>query len=238
MSEFSTINTKDLTPYPVLAIIFDLDGVLTDTSEFHYRAWQRFCDEEGISFDRRRNEPLRGMHRSAALRLLLEGRAVSDAAFEAMMERKNRYFRVCLDDLSPANLLPGAENLLREIRRAGLKAAVASASRNAPEVVARLGIASLLDAVSHGGLVEHSKPAPDLFLHAARALGLPPAGCVVVEDAQAGVEAAHRAGMRAIGLGPRERVGQAEIVLPDLDGVRLAHMLAALADLPSSGSSA
>jgi beta-phosphoglucomutase len=217
---------------PIRGFIFDLDGVLTDTSEFHYRAWQRFCDGERIPFDRSRNEPLRGIHRSAALQLLLEGRTVSDAEFDEMMARKNTYFRECLGDLSPANLLPGAETLLREIRGAGLKSAVGSASRNAPDVVARLGIAPLLDAISHGGLVECSKPAPDLFLHAAHALGLPPAACVVVEDAEAGVEAAHHAGCRAIGLGPRERVGRADVVLPDLAGARLADLLAALEQLP------
>ncbi len=213
----------------VRGFIFDLDGVLTDTSEFHYRAWQRFCDEEGIPFDRERNEALRGVHRSAAMGMLLQGREVEPAQFEAMMERKNAYFRGYLDEVTPRNLLPGAEPLLREIRAAGMKAAVGSASRNAPEVVERLGIRPWLDAVSHGGLVERSKPAPDLFLHAAGQLELVPAYCVVIEDAEAGVAAARAGGMRCVGLGPPERVGAADVVLSDLSKTTLSDLLDHLA---------
>jgi HAD superfamily hydrolase (TIGR01509 family) len=119
---------------------------------------------------------------------------------------------------------------LEEIHAAGLKSALGSASKNAGEVIDRLGIHSLLDTISDGYSVERQKPAPDLFLHAASQLGLPPAVCVVVEDAAAGVEAALAGGFHTIGIGPRERVGQAELVIPSLEGQKLVKILEALGE--------
>jgi kojibiose phosphorylase len=145
-----------------------------------------------------------------------------------MMERKNRYYLEFIKDVSPADLLPGAVELLDELRSAGIKVAIGSASKNAKEVIERLGIADQVDAISDGYSVANSKPAPDLFLHAAAQLGLAPAQCVVVEDAASGVEAALAAGMWAVGLGPEERVGSAHIVLPNLAGVQWANLLAKL----------
>jgi len=214
--------------HDIKVFIFDLDGVLTDTSEFHYLGWQRFCDEEGIAFDRARNEQLRGVHRADAMRLLLGDRRVTPGEFEAMLDRKNRYYLEYVKELSPVNVLPGARKLLEEIRAAGLKTAVASASKNAATVVRRLEIESLVDALSDGHSTERSKPAPDLFLHAAGQLGLEPGACVVVEDAEAGVAAGRAAGMRVIGLGPAARVGQAHLVLPDLSKARLDEITARL----------
>jgi len=144
------------------------------------------------------------------------------------MERKNNYYLELIKEISPRDLLPSAKELLEEIRAAGLKNGLGSASKNASEVLDRLGIRSLFDAISDGYSVERQKPAPDLFLHAARQLNLPPAGCVVVEDAAAGIEAAKAGGFHSIGLGPPERVGDAEAVFPSLSGVRLADLLEAL----------
>ena len=221
--------------YPISGFIFDLDGVLTDTSEFHYLGWQRFCDEEGIPFDRARNESLRGVHRSAAMRGLLGDRPVTPEQFDEMLDRKNRYYLVYLDEVTPANVLPGVRELLEAVRGAGLKIAVGSASKNAPRVIEQLGIGSRLDAISDGNSVGRSKPAPDLFLHAASQLGLEPARCVVVEDAEAGVAAAHAGGMRVIGLGPDERVSQADLVLPDLSESTLDAIMAALLPIRPPG---
>ena len=215
-------------PHEIKGFIFDLDGVLTDTSEFHYRGWQRFCDEEGIPFDRQANEALRGVHRADALRMLLGDRAVSDEQFDEMLDRKNRYYLEYLQELSPANLLPGAKELLTDARAAGLKIAIGSASKNAPRVIQELGIGPLIDAISDGHSVSRSKPEPDLFLHAAGQLGLDPTYCVVVEDAEAGVAAGRAGGMRVIGIGPPKRVGKADLVLPDLANVPLSTILASL----------
>jgi HAD superfamily hydrolase (TIGR01509 family) len=151
-----------------------------------------------------------------------------------MMDRKNGYYLEFIKEVSPHDLLPGAKELLDEIRAAGLQSALGSASKNAGEVLDRLGIRSLLDAVSDGYSVERQKPAPDLFLHAAVQLALRPAECVVVEDAAAGIEAAQAGGFRTVGLGPRERVGAADAAFPSLAGVRLADVLSALGQPPKT----
>jgi beta-phosphoglucomutase len=212
-------------------VIFDLDGVITDTAEYHYRGWQKLADDEGISFDRAANEAMRGLARRDSLLALL-GDRVSDyneTQLQEMMERKNRYYRELIEDISANDLLPGALNLLDELKAAGLQVAIGSASKNAREVIERLGIGDRIDAIADGYSVTHSKPAPDLFLHAAGELGLDPAQCVVVEDAGSGVEAALAAGMLAVGLGPCDRVGKAQVVLPSLEGVHWSELRAQLA---------
>jgi beta-phosphoglucomutase len=212
----------------IRAFIFDLDGVITDTAEYHYRGWKRLAEEEGLSFSRVDNEHLRGIPRRESLMLILKDRVYSEAKILEMMERKNGYYLEFIKEISPRDLLPGAKELLEEIRAAGLKNALGSASKNAGEVMDRLGIRSLFDAVSDGHSVERQKPAPDLFLHAASQLDLLPAECVVVEDAAAGIEAARAGGFHSVGLGPPERIGEAEAVFPSLSGVRLADLLKAL----------
>ena len=212
----------------VKGFIFDLDGVLTDTAEYHYRGWKRLADELGIPFTREDNEALRGIPRLASLRLILKGREYPEDEIQEMMERKNGYYLEFIKDIAPRDVLPGARELLEEIRAAGLRSALGSASKNAREVVERLGIAELLDAISDGNSVEFQKPAPDLFLHAAAQLGLSPSECIVVEDAAAGIEAAQAGGFRSVGLGPRERVGEADVVFPSLATIRLTDILDAL----------
>lgn len=209
----------------IKAFIFDLDGVLTDTAEYHYRGWKRLADEDGFPFTRADNEALRGIPRRESLMLILKGQTCPEEKIQEMMERKNNYYLEFIRDITPKDLLPGARRLLEEIRAAGLKSALGSASKNAREVVERLGIENLLDAISDGQSVERQKPAPDLFLHAASQLNLSPAECVVVEDAAAGVGAGKAAGMLTLGLGPIERVGHADLILPDLRGARLESIL-------------
>jgi beta-phosphoglucomutase len=212
----------------IQAFIFDLDGVITDTAEYHYRGWKRLAEEVGISFTREDNEHLRGVPRRESLMLILKGRVFPEEKILEMMERKNNYYLAFIKQITPRDLLPGARKLLEEIHAAGLKNALGSASKNAGEVIERLGIRDLFDAVSDGFSVERQKPAPDLFLHAAGQLSLSPAECVVVEDAATGIEAARSGGFRSVGLGPRERVGQANAIFPSLDGVRLADVYKAL----------
>jgi len=211
----------------IKAFIFDLDGVITDTAEYHYRGWKRLADEEGLSFTREDNEHLRGVPRRESLMLILKGRNYPEEKIQEMMERKNNYYLAFIKEITPQDLLPGAKELLEEIRAARLKNALGSASKNAAEVIERLGIRDLFDAISDGFSVERQKPAPDLFLHAAAQLGLAPSECVVVEDAAAGIEAASAGGFRSVGLGPDERVGGADIILANLAGVRLNHLLSA-----------
>src|ERR687886_1938772 len=220
---------------PIQGCIFDLDGVLTDTAEYHYQAWQRLADELGIPFDRQRNEALRGVSRRRSLELLLAGRSYPEAQMLEMMGRKNHYYQELLKRVTPQDLLPGVRGLLDAVRAAGMKIAIGSASKNAREVVQRLHIMSAIDALADGYSVVRPKPAPDLFVYAAGLLHVCVDACVVFEDAQAGVEAAKVAGMYAVGLGPVERVGQADLVLPDLASVALPDLLQRLAPVHSGG---
>ncbi len=216
----------------IAAVVFDLDGVLTDSAEQHFQAWKRLADEEGIPFTRAENEALRGVSRRKSLEILLAGRPVTEAQAEEMMARKNRYYQELIRHLTPANLLPGVASLLAELRAAGLKVAVATVSRNARTVLDGLQLWDRIDALSDGYSVGRSKPAPDLFLHAAAQLGAPPSQCLVIEDAAAGIEAAQAAGMHTLALGPAQRfAGSApEALLPSLEGASWPRILAALDD--------
>ncbi|MCG3129231.1 MAG: Beta-phosphoglucomutase [Phycisphaerae bacterium] len=211
-------------------VIFDLDGVLTDTAELHYQSWLRLAEELGISFDRQRNEALRGISRGESLKIVLGERAVKYGADEqaAMAEKKNRHYQELVDRMTQADMLPGALDLLRGLRTAGVRVAVASSSRNAKRVVDHLNIRDLLDAVIDGTDTERSKPDPTLFLMAAAAIDVPPRRCIVVEDAESGVDAGLAAGMTVVGLGPRSRVGRAHRVcesLTELTAARLVQMI-------------
>jgi beta-phosphoglucomutase len=209
----------------IRAFLFDLDGVLTDTSEFHYLAWKRLAEENGILFTRQDNEALRGVSRRESLELMLKGRPVSEDQARSMMDLKNGYYLELVRKMTPSNLLPGAREILEELGKLSLKRVIVSASKNAPLVVELLQIAALIDGLVDGTSPARSKPAPDLFLLAANKYGVNPPDCLVVEDAAAGVEAAHAAGMRAVGLGPIERVGAADLVLPSLEGQRASDIL-------------
>ncbi len=213
------------------AVIFDLDGVITDTAEYHYRAWKRLADEEGLPFTRADNEQLRGVSRRESLRRLLKGRELPEPRMQELMARKNGYYRASLEQVTPDDLLPGVTRLLDALDRANIRYAVASASRNAPDVVERLGIAGRLAALVDGSSVTRQKPAPDLFRCAAARLGVAPAECLVVEDAAAGIEAALAAGMPALALGPQERfaalAGWYGARYDSLESVTLADLQAA-----------
>ena len=209
-----------------LAIIFDLDGVLTDTSEYHYRAWKHLADDESIPFTHEENDAhLRGVGRRESLQYLLKGRQVSDEQFAEMMERKNRYYNTLIEQMTPNEVVPGGVQLLHEIREAGLKTAIASASKNCMTVLERLNLVSFFDGIADGYSVTHGKPAPDIFVYAAGLVHVPTAACIGVEDADAGVEAIKAAGMLAIGIGPAERFHKADKVLPTLAHKHLTDLL-------------
>jgi len=208
------------------AIIFDLDGVLTDTSEYHYKAWKQLADEEGIPFTREENdEHLRGVGRRDSLMYILRGRKVSEEQIQVMMDRKNRYYTEMIKSMTPNDLVAGGRDLLTEIRTAGIKAAIASSSKNCYTVLERLEILSYLDGIADGNSVANSKPAPDLFVYAAGTVQVPTPDCLGIEDANAGIEAIKTAGMQALGIGPKERFHRADKVLPTLADMHLADVL-------------
>lgn len=207
------------------AFIFDLDGVITDTAEFHYQAWKRLADEEGIPFTRKDNEELRGVSRERSLELLLGGREYTAEEKKLLMERKNQYYQELIATITPDDLLPGAADLIKNLKENGYKLAVASASKNAKTVIKNLGLVEAFDHISDGYSVEKGKPAPDLFLFTADKMGVLPESCAVFEDARSGIEAAQAANMLAIGIGPVDRVGAADYVYDTIADVDLNEIL-------------
>lgn len=219
-----------------MGIIFDLDGVLTDTEEFHFRSWQRLADELGLPFSRESADKLRGRSREDALEQFLAGRPGQfqrgeRGEFERSMllERKNDYFLELIENLGPGNLQPGVLELLESARLRGVRLGLASSSRNAWNVCLRLGILQSFEAFADGNCGLRPKPAPDIFLWVAGRLDLRPAHCVIVEDAEAGVEAGVAGGFTVVGVGPPERVGSAHLVRPDLSALSLDRILQAAA---------
>lgn len=209
------------------AILFDLDGVLTDTSEYHYQAWKQLANEEGIPLTKEENDAhLRGVGRRDSLMYIIRGRNYSEEQIQDMMKRKNDYYNKLIEKMSPSEVVPGGKELLQEIRQAGLKSAVASASKNCRIVLERLQIIDLFDGIADGNSVVNGKPAPDIFVFAAGLVGTSVIDCIGVEDADAGVEAIKTAGMYALGVGPKERFKRADKVVPTMENVRLRNILA------------
>ncbi|MEN7973871.1 MAG: beta-phosphoglucomutase, partial [Verrucomicrobiota bacterium] len=185
------------------AVIFDLDGVIVSTDDCHYRGWKRLADEESIPFTREDNERCRGVSRMGSLEVVLEKatRDYSSEEKEVMAERKNKYYVELLQQITSADILPGVNGFIRELTEKGIKIAIGSSSRNAPMILERIGMADVFDAVADGNHISRSKPDPEVFLIAARKIGVAPECCLVVEDADAGVEAAIAAGMKCLAVG-------------------------------------
>ncbi len=210
-------------PRAARALIFDLDGVLTDTAHTHYEAWQRLADEIGVPFDRQVNERLKGVDRMASLSIILERapRGYGEAERRALADRKNGYYVQAIQQFGPQDLFAGVLRVLDEARAQGLKIGLASASRNAPALLEKLGIADRFDYIADSGRIRRAKPDPEIFLDVAAALGVPPSQCIGIEDAAAGVEAIHAAGMAAVGIGTAAALPQADAVLPDIAAFRV-----------------
>lgn len=186
------------------AVIFDLDGVVTSTDEYHYRAWKRLADAHGWAFDQEVNRRLRGISRMQSLQVILDHNGVTlpTSEMDTLCELKNRWYRASLASLTPQDILDGIVPLLDELRRRGIATAIASASRNAPYILGRLGLEKTFDAVVPAHEVVRGKPDPEIFARAADLLGLYPEECTGIEDAQAGVDALREAMMRTVGVGP------------------------------------
>lgn len=202
------------------ALIFDLDGVVADTAAAHARSWARLADEAGFVFDDRLRAAVLGRTRGDSLDLVLQTRQVDPAERARLLDRKQRYFLEALATLGPVDILPGVEALLDEAQAARLPVGLASSSSNARAVLAQLELTERFPIIGDAFSVAHPKPAPDIFIWVAAALGVQPRECIVLEDAQAGIDAARAAGCRVVALGID---ADADFVLPSLDGVRLEH---------------
>jgi beta-phosphoglucomutase len=202
----------------IKACIFDLDGVLVDTAHYHFLAWERLATELGFEFTTHDNEALKGVSRMASLNILLDkGNIIVDEDTKnKFAERKNRWYVEYIERMNENDLLPGVGQFLNACRERGLKLGLGSASKNAKTILTLTQLVDKLDVIVDGTCVSSAKPDPEVFLLAAKQLGVDPKQCVVFEDAVAGVEAAKRAGMYCIGVGKPEILQDANIVVPSL----------------------
>lgn len=217
------------------ALIFDLDGVLADTASLHLAAWRELADELGLPFDATLAERLKGVDRRGSLELVLGARAreFSEAQKQTLAERKNQRYVQQIAQLDGGALLPGAQATLLAARAAGLKLALASASRNAPQLLRSLGIAGYFDFIADPVRAGAAKPSPAIFLEAAAGLGVAPQACIGIEDSAAGIAAIRAAGMRSVGIGCMAVLGAADVVVGSLAELDLESILAR--KWPSSG---
>lgn len=184
-------------------IIFDLDGVICFTDQYHYLAWKYLADKEEIPFDEEINHRLRGVSRLESLNIILEQsrKTFSEQEKEEMAEEKNTQYVKLLENMTPKDLSEERKETLLRLRENGLKLAIGSSSKNARTILNKIGLGDFFDAVSDGNQIRKSKPDPEVFLNAAEFLGLSPSECLVVEDAKAGIEAAEAGGFDSAGIG-------------------------------------
>jgi beta-phosphoglucomutase len=203
----------------IKACLFDLDGVIVDTAVYHYKAWKQLANSLGFDFTEHQNEQLKGVSRVRSLELILGWGGVTKTVEEQheLATLKNTWYVEMISKMTPAEILPGAQEFLEACRAAGLKIALGSASKNSPLILERTGLAAHFDAVIDGNSVTKAKPDPEVFLKGAEALGVQPNECVVFEDAVAGIAAAIAGGMKSVGIGSPELLGDADLVVSGLD---------------------
>lgn len=204
-----------------IGFLFDLDGVIVDTAKYHFLAWRDLADELGIPFTRQDNELLKGVSRMRSFEIILEigKRTMSDEDKLSYCTKKNDVYLSYIDKLRPDEILPGAKEFLMAARAAGIGVALGSASKNAPRILDKLGLTELFDVIVDGTVVSAAKPDPEVFLKGAEGLGLPYEKCIVFEDSAAGIEAAHAGNMKAVGVGNRADLPEADTWITGFAGL-------------------
>lgn len=201
----------------IKGVIFDLDGVITDTEEYHYLAWKEIAEEVGISIDRAFNENLKGISRTESLELILKfgncENKFSNEEKEALATKKNKNYLELIKKTTSEDILPGIKDFLIELKENKLKIAMASASKNAFLVSKYLDIYDLFDHIVDANTVINSKPHPEIFLKAAEYINIDPLYCVGIEDSVAGVASINSANMYSIGIGNKNVLKEADLVL-------------------------
>jgi len=212
----------------VKACIFDLDGVIVDTAVYHYKAWKRLANQMGFDFTEEQNEKLKGVSRTRSLELILQWGSVTktDAEKEELATQKNTWYVDMISHMKPDEILPGAKEFVQTCRDAGIKTALGSASKNSMMILEKIGMVNLFDAIIDGNKVSKAKPDPEVFLKGAEEVGIAPANCVVFEDAIAGIEAAVAGGMKSVGIGSPEVLGEANLVVSGLNEMSLEKLQA------------
>jgi len=213
----------------VKAVIFDLDGVITDTAEHHYLAWKAIGDELGLPFTREFNENLKGVSRMESLRLLLslssEPLSFTEEQLNDLATRKNELYKQFITQINPGDVLPGIPELLAELKHNGIRTAIASASKNAFTVIDKLQMNEQFDVIVDAATIRNTKPDPEVFIRAAQLLEVEPEECVGIEDAVAGVQAIKSANMAAIAIGDKEAFPHADLVLSSTQELNLQQVL-------------
>jgi beta-phosphoglucomutase len=198
------------------AVIFDLDGVITDTAEYHFLAWKALSEELAIPFTREFNEELKGISRMESLEkiLVLGGKQndFSESEKAMLAARKNDHYCRLIEEITPSDILPGISEFISAIKNHGIKMGLASVSKNAFTVMNRLELTSEFDTIVDAATIQKGKPDPEIFLRASEQLGVEPNACIGIEDAEAGIAAIKAAGMFAVGIGNEKRLGQADLV--------------------------
>ena len=192
-----------------------MDGVIVDTAHYHFMAWKRLANELGVELTEKENERLKGVSRMQSLDIILELGSIrrSEVEKELLAAKKNIWFVEYINTMKPSEIFPGVKELIGKMRSHGKKVALASSSKNAKAVIDLLDIASLFDEMVDGTMIVHTKPDPEIFLLAASRLNINPTDCLVFEDAEAGVEAAIRAGMKCVGVGSPEQLRKANLIV-------------------------
>jgi len=221
------VNHKSKTVNTLSACIFDLDGVIVDTAVYHYQAWKKLANELGFDFTEADNEKLKGISRVKSLELILEwGGVVKDETERhELATRKNEGYLEMINKMTPDEILPGVKDLLEALKAAGIKTALGSASKNSAIILKNTGLLSYFDVIVDGNMVSASKPDPEVFVTGAKLLGVDPASCIVLEDAIAGVEAAKAGGMKVVGIGAKEVLKDADLVVTGLNELTIEKLL-------------
>jgi len=214
----------------IKAFLFDLDGVIVDTAIYHYQAWRAMANSLGFDISEEFNEKLKGISRMDSLDIILEHGNVelSDEKKIELATQKNTNYLQLVSKMTQADILPGVTDFFVQLKKENIKTALGSVSKNAGLILERIGMLGDFDAIIDGNKIIKGKPDPEVFLKGAEELGFSPAECLVFEDAVAGVDAAKAGGMKAIGIGKKEVLTKADIVLDNLVGVDIHTLLAEL----------
>lgn len=208
-------------------LLFDLDGVLVDTAKYHYLAWKQIADMLKIPFSEKENERLKGISREESFEILLSlnNCQLSPQEKEVYCEKKNKLYKAYLEQLQAEEVLPGVRSFLQEASMNGYRIGLGSASKNSLYILEKLNLLPWFHVIIDGTKVTQAKPNPEVFQRGAKALGLPSNECLVFEDSEAGIEAAHRAGMKAVGIGSREKLPEADMILRGFQGTSLKEVI-------------
>ncbi len=210
-------------------LVFDLDGVITDTAKFHYIAWKNMAEKLGITIDEKFNEQLKGISRIESLERILEfgGKAdkYTQEEKEALAAQKNAEYVELLEELTPADILPGLISVLDQADALGMKSSIASASKNAPHILEKLGIKERFEHIVDPNTLVKGKPDPEIFIRAAEAIGITPEEAIGFEDAQAGIEGIKGANMFAVGVSVGEPLHGADLIVNSLEEIDLSKLI-------------